>query len=210
MDFKTIKQKKILIIITGVPGTGKSTTASYLSQHFDGVPIVSTDIIRAFVISNQINDSVWLNNTSHQAWKEFGVKTEQTITEGFIKHSIAVFDYTYPLVDQLFKTYSLVILEGVHICQKILDECQQRYDLVIPIYIPIDSNNHIAWLEHKMKMRISQKNNWIDNYDILETLDRYFLTIFNHSKNTIRKKASYDILKVLHHIKDRIGAMVIV
>lgn len=78
--------KKTLILMCGIPASGKSTTAEKLARHFDHPPIVSLDMIREEL---------------------FGTRKEQA-------HGDVV--YNYSLVDTImfFKLHDVVIYDATN------------------------------------------------------------------------------------------------
>ena len=82
--------KKTLIIMCGVPASGKSTVARRLQQHFDHAPIISMDDIRE---------------------TKFGSRADQN-------HNYEVYNYSIIAVVDAFKTHDVVIYDATNRTRK--------------------------------------------------------------------------------------------
>ncbi|WDH83332.1 AAA family ATPase [Paenibacillus urinalis] len=191
-----------LIALYGVPGTGKSTAAACLSMRFDGALVISTDIIRAFAVSQGMEQSVWLNRTSHDAWQLLGNKTETNVLEGFRRHSEAVLMLIEPMLEQLFRKHKLVILEGVHMTQELLGRVSTRAGRLLPVYLGIDESIHGRRLEKKASSRVQADNVWQRNYDVLQTIDGYLMSLDHEHKIEACPRDQRE----LHALVERIAA----
>jgi 2-phosphoglycerate kinase len=183
----------ILIVIFGVPGTGKSTAASHLSVCLDGTLVISTDIVRTFAVSHGLESSKWLNRTSHDAWQLFGEKTIEHIVSGFRLHSEAVLSFVDPILKELFQKHRIVILEGVHMTEETLQRYEGLADMLLPIYVGIDESYHGRRLEKKTSSRIQADNVWQRNYDVLQTIDNYFKQLKTRNKIDIYPRDEKDL-----------------
>jgi 2-phosphoglycerate kinase len=166
-----------VIFIYGIPGTGKSTLASILSTKLYSASIISTDIVREMVLDNDLSENLWLNSVSHQAWKQFGKKTEQTIVKGFENHAEAVNLYVESLIHRLIKKHNIVIIEGVHFTKKILTQFSHQSFEFIPIVLHLPMDKHMNRLEEKLKIRQQKENVWLQNYAVMTVLDHYYASL---------------------------------
>ncbi len=74
-----------LIILLGIPGSGKSSIAKYLQSEFQEYKIISTDAIRAKLFGNEAIQGPWL-----KIWNE----VEQQLQEAIITTNTVIYDAT--------------------------------------------------------------------------------------------------------------------
>lgn len=201
MVLKSVKQQTV-IFIYGIPGTGKSTMASVLSTKLFGASVVSTDIVREIIIDNQISDNNWLNSVSHQAWQHFGIKTEQTVLDGFINHAAAVHRYVGSAVERLLHKHNVIIVEGVHYTKAIHDYYRSSPIHFIPVALHVEKEQHIARLEQKLTIRQQQENVWVQNYAVMTLLNTYYRTIADEQTIIIENEAQLQL--AIQNIEEKI------
>jgi 2-phosphoglycerate kinase len=200
MVYEGISQPTV-IFIYGIPGTGKSTLASLLSMKLYSASIISTDIVREMVLDNNLSENKWLNSVSHQAWKQFDEKTNQTIVEGFEYHAEAVNHYVENLVLRLVRKHNIVIVEGVHFTKGILAHySNQQFDF-IPIVLHLAKDTHMTRLEEKLKIRQQKENVWLQNYEVMTVLDNYYASLKN--EKTIVISNEQQLKSVVNKLEER-------
>ena len=74
-----------VILINGVPGSGKTTIAYKLAAILEIEEVIQTDTIKE--VFKVINHPEIALSTTHSAWKFFGEKNEQNIINGFKAHT---------------------------------------------------------------------------------------------------------------------------
>lgn len=168
MENATVAPK--VIAIMGVPGTGKTTLACHLAAALHGVPIVSADIVKAFMLASNPDDAE-TDTVSYQAWRLVGEHTLDSIEEGLTKHSYPIFRKCVEVVNVLARKHSIIVVEGVHVLPKFLPDF--RPYTITPI-IMTNQNLEVAF-RIKSKHRLNNENPWHSNTHTLQCIQKYFL-----------------------------------
>ena len=80
---------KKVIIITGPPGSGKSTISEKLAESFDKGVVINVDKIRHMIKGGYTNP--WENNVSSQKQKMLAIKNACDLANNFSKSGFCVF-----------------------------------------------------------------------------------------------------------------------
>ncbi|PSB31921.1 AAA family ATPase [Stenomitos frigidus] len=79
-----------LILLIGLPGSGKSTFAALRLQACPQRQLISTDAIRSCLFGDEAVQENWL-----KVWREVGRQFQQTVQQGRMEHtSEAIYDAT--------------------------------------------------------------------------------------------------------------------
>lgn len=187
---------KILITIIGLPGTGKTTMANKLSIAMAGIPVISTDIVKA--IYRSTGHEV-LGLTSHTAWQLFGECTDDNIIKGFELQAEILYRYSLNISESLFKTYNTVVVEGLGIDLKKYNELRNYKKILI--YLK-NSRIDIAY-KNKLQYRNDKNNNWYAHQSVLKVIDSYIqnkISYIDGAVITIDVADSYKIEQLIKEI----------
>ncbi len=156
---------KNIILILGIPGSGKTTFANKLSAEMAGIPVVCTDIVKVVYEEESINI---LSKVSHNAWQIVGERTDENIVLGYKIFSAELFKYSYALAKKLLRTYNTVIIEGLGIDVSVLDDLPES---IITVFLT-NRDRQTGYL-NKLCYRNNKENNWQKNEHALELISEY-------------------------------------
>ena len=186
-------KNKLLVLIVGIPGTGKTTLANALSSRMSGVPCINTDVIKA---AYEDEAPEVLTKSSHTAWKLFGECTEENIIKGYRLLAQELFRFSLTVAEKLFETYNTVIIEGLGIdLEKIPAE---NYGVVI---FYLTNKMRSDGYKNKIRYRNDKNNNWEKNKDVLKVVENYLVeklrTLDNVYEVEVTDAALDDVMKML-------------
>ena len=193
---------KIVILILGIPGAGKTTLANNLSNALAGIPHVDTDIIKA--VYETTNPQIF-SQTSHSAWALFGECTYENIIKGYTVLSREIFKKCIPLIQRLLKTYNTIIIEGLGI------DIDKIEDLQIPtIVFYLTNQNKEEGYKNKMMYRNSGVNGWERDQSILQTIDTYMKQRLSKVPNVsfIEVSDGYDVKQLVKDIGVKLNTII--
>ena len=98
--------KTKLILIGGVPGTGKSTIAYHLALKLKVDKVLSTDMVKIFTKTYCKNIDKYLFTTTHEAYKLENL----SIIDGYRKHSKVINEQVLKVLDNIKD--KVIIIEG--------------------------------------------------------------------------------------------------
>lgn len=159
---------KKIILVMGIPGSGKTTFANKLSTMMSGIPVICTDIVKA---AYEDKSPVILSKVSHTAWELIGDCTDENIVKGYQVFSKELFKFAYNLAKKMLNTYNTVIIEGLGIDVSVLDDLPEY---VIKIFL-VNQNKEEAY-QKKLIFRNSKINNWKENEKALCCIEKYIET----------------------------------
>ena len=178
--------KTKLILIGGVPGTGKTTIAYNLALNLKIDKVLSIDILKALAKTFNTN-SEYINTTTHEAYK-----IENTsIVEGYKRHSKVVNNIVLEVLENIKD--KIIIIEGTTINKDFINMLNKdKYDFV-SLNLTTSPETLITRYKEKEKIR---KSNWIDNIKVIEEIANYLsidsINIENDNiKNTIERIEKY-------------------
>jgi len=157
---KIISEKKEyenkIILIGGVPGTGKTTIAVELAKKLGIEHIIHTDTIRNIMRYYETNPL--LHEVSHTAWKYFGECNNKNIIKGFFKHAFLLNKVIKDLIQDIIKKGSSAIIEGIHITPLLSFLISED----IPIFILHinNRNDHFKIFDNKNNKRSIKNKDW--------------------------------------------------
>lgn len=170
--------QKILIYFYGVPATGKTSIASICGTYFNGAPLISTDIFKTFFASQCLQEEI-LKYTSDTAWKMYGNLSEETFSRGYETLSEKVLMPLIPLVEELFKTYKIVFIEGAHINATFLRSLREQDIYLLGIFLPLQTSRFSDFTNEKLKIRHKTHNRWLENLREIEYLNKILYSFQN-------------------------------
>ncbi|MBM3233724.1 hypothetical protein FJZ19_01380 [Candidatus Pacearchaeota archaeon] len=153
-----------IILIGGVPGTGKSTLATELAKSFGIEHVIHTDIIRDVMRSYEDKTkNPLLFDVSHKCWKYFGELNNCNVIKGFFEHTFLMKSIIKKLIFNNIKAGTSAVIEGVHITPFLALEIPKN----IPIFILSinNKNEHFKMFDNKNNRRTIKNEEWYENYN---------------------------------------------
>ena len=198
-----MKKLNKVILICGVPGTGKSTIALKLADTFGIDQIASTDILREIMRSLIKKEKMpILFSTTHEAWKHIGEKNNENIIKGVICHARLIYPQIIHLIKQAEKEGRDIILEGVHLIPEIFDKIKNSTSQEVHYFLLHlkDKKEHFKRFDYKNEKRTIFHYTWYSNFENMKLIDNWLrneaakrgLNIIenNNLPETIKKSAS--------------------
>ncbi|MHA2357241.1 MAG: hypothetical protein ACXABK_00545 [Candidatus Heimdallarchaeaceae archaeon] len=167
--------KPIIILLAGVPGIGKSTLASRLSQRLEISNIIGTDMIREILrqtISNKLVPEI--HSSSYEAYKFLKPTLNPILRQsivGYEEQSRHVVVGIEAAIQSALYSRENSIIEGVHLAPNILQPSiiQEPHVLYGLLYLEEDEE-HLT--------RIQQRETYVES----RTADRY-IRAFSEIRN---------------------------
>jgi len=178
--------KTKLILIGGVPGTGKTTIAKKLALNLKIDKVLSTDMIKIFAKTYLNNENKYLLTTTHEAYKIDNL----SIIEGYLKHSTTMNNLILEILPNIKD--NIIIIEGVTINKEFLKNIDKNKYEIVHINLTTKKETLINRYKEKSKLR---KSNWIENIHIIEEIDNYLkkgnITIINNNEKSFERIIKY-------------------
>jgi 2-phosphoglycerate kinase len=139
--------KKVVILIGGVPGVGKSSISGYLSRELGFDIVLSGDYLREFLRPFIKSDQQIASSSVYDSWKFFGEKTDENIIKGFLKQAEIMNMGTESTIRRAIDNGEKIILETLYFYPDFLDKYS---DSIIPTYLFINNEgDHRKHLEER-------------------------------------------------------------
>lgn len=157
--------KPVLILICGMPGTRKSSTAVMLGGLLGFSSVIGMDEVRDIMQVYDKNPVV--QSKSHYCWEFFGKFDKENFTKGYYAHSRAL---KKGLLAPLNKNLSLgenTIAEGVHLAPSLYSGRHTRYIINARVFHFVltsgDFKHHQKLLSKKFGRRHNLQKPWSEN-----------------------------------------------
>ncbi len=179
--------KTKLILLGGVPGTGKTTVAYNLALKLGVDKVVSVDMIKAFTKAYKNRFSRYVFTTTHEAYKLDGI----SVIEGYLKHSKVINNIMLKVIENIKDNF--VIVEGSTINKDFINIIDKTKYEIVYINLDLSSDRLIERYKKKEKLR---KSNWIENIKNIEVINNYlrkdnFSVVNDNLENTIDRIVEY-------------------
>lgn len=184
--------KTKLILIGGVPGTGKTTLAYKLALELGIDKVVSIDMIKAMTRTYKDNFDKYVFTTTHEAYKLENI----SIIEGFLKHSEEVNKIALDIVSNI--NDNVIIVEGATINRNILDLIDMEKYEVSYVNLCLDKENLIKRYEMKNRVR---KGRWIENIEIINQINEYLM---KDNFNIVNDDLDVTLERMLEYVKENL------
>jgi 2-phosphoglycerate kinase len=195
-------KKPWLIIITGVPATGKSTLAIQLAAKLDWKIALGADEIKA--IMKKYDKNKYLRTSSHNAWKLLGERNKRNILEGFKRYSLALKPGVDIVIKKSKKTGENLIIEGVHLVPRLYREISGFNKLFIVVKSDF-SYGHLDRIKNKVFERHNkQPDVWSDKMEIFSMMENKFFQQRSNSNDLFigLEGTANQIKKIIKYIQN--------
>ena len=179
--------KTKLILIGGVPGTGKTTIAYHLALKFKIDKVISLDTLKLYAKTFNNNFNKYIFTTTHEAYKLENIP----IIDGYLKHSNEINKLLIKTLDNIKD--NIIIIEGSTINKNIINLLDKDKYEIIYFNLYLDSKELIERYKLKSKIR---KSTWIENIKNIEEINNYLLkdnlSFYNKDlKETLERITNY-------------------
>ncbi|MBS3066981.1 AAA family ATPase [Candidatus Pacearchaeota archaeon] len=161
-----------VILINGVPGSGKTTIAYKLAAILEIEEVIQTDTIKE--VFKVINHPEIALSTTHSAWKFFGEKNEQNIINGFKAHTKYFEDFLLKIIEITEKEGKNIIIEGVHATPRLYSLIETKNK--ISFFLNINESSRLVRCDVKNSKRKVKNTDWYNNSDVISFLNSYLLS----------------------------------
>lgn len=211
------REKPILIMIGGAPGTGKSALATELAQRLEIVRTQSTDLLRE-VMRMMIPERLLpvLHKSSYDAWQALPQSSkiqhvpDDLLMDGFRAQAELLTVPCEAVIKRSLREQTSLIIEGVHVQHSLLDKIPDMADTItIPITLAV-LNRQI--LRDRFRGRGEQidarrADRYLEHFDSIWRLQSYLLSEADrlHTPIIINDNKEQIIQEVMVTVVDRLS-----
>lgn len=193
-------QKPLIIFISGIPATGKSTLAIKLAAKLDIKVCVGVDEVKEVVKIYDKNPFV--HRSSHDCWQLIGERNKKNILLGYKKYCYGLKNGVGSIINRSKNNGENAIIEGVHLLPEIYlktSELNVFYFLITSNFGFIHKKNIKKRLIERHKM---QDDVWSERYPELKIIQNEMIMSANKFRCNILKENSIsnqvkEIVKIL-------------
>lgn len=184
--------KTKLILLGGVPGTGKTTVAYELALKLKIDKVVSVDMVKAMTRTYKELFSPYVFTTTHEAYKLEGV----SVIEGFLKHSEAINRVVLDIVRNI--NDKVILIEGATINREFLNEIDKdKYDIV-SIHLDLSKEELLKRYEMKGKIRTGK---WSENIEVINEIREY---LKKDSFSIVNDNLEITVERIVEYVKENL------
>ena len=215
--------RKLIFLIGGTAGCGKSSTANALGNRLEIVHSQSTDMLRE-IMRTMIPEGLMpiLHRSSFNAWKAFPQQTskrrkvsetllmqrrkvsESLLIQGYRSQADLLTLAIQAVLNRATREQVSLVLEGVHLHPALMEKLQAETDaVVIPVMVGLVKRKH---LERRIKARSTsvpnrEPDHYLEYIDEIWGLQSYLLSEADRNNiriviNESRDKTFADIMKL--------------
>ena len=207
------KYKPIIILLAGVPGIGKSTLSSRLSQRLEITNIIGTDMIRQILrqtISSKLVPE--LHCSSYEAYKFLKQKLNPTLRQsivGYEEQSRHVVVGVEAAIQSALYSRENTIIEGVHLSPNIIQPSvlNEPHVIMMLLYLE-DEEEHLSRIKTRgTKVENRRADKYLDAFKEIRSIQTFLVeeaTKANikmiettNSKEALEKLMDYSWEKIL-------------
>ena len=180
------RDRPILIMIGGAPGTGKSALATELAQRLEIVRTQSTDLLRE-VMRMMIPERLVpvLHRSSYDAWQalpqsgELQSEADDLLENGYRAQAELLSVPCEAVIKRSLKEQTSLIIEGVHVQHELIDKIPEIDNVIaIPITLAVLSREKLIdrFLGRGEQIDSRRADRYLQNFDSIWRLQSYLLS----------------------------------
>ena len=189
------RERPIVILIGGAPGTGKSALATEIAQRLEIVRIQSSDLLRE-VMRMMIPERLIpvLHKSSYDAWQALPGSADADdsegnyVIDGYLAQAELLKVPCEAVINRSLHEESSLILEGVHVHQATVDlVASERDAIVIPIMLAVLSRDKLRDRFKGRGKHADQRHaeRYLDHFDAIWRLQSHLLSEGDRQENRI-------------------------
>ena len=173
--------KPIIILLAGVPGIGKSTLASQLSQYFEITGIIGTDMIREILrqtISPKLVPEI--HCSSYEAYKHIRSQLNPLLRQsiiGYEEQSRHVIVGVEAAIQSALYMRQNMIIEGVHLSPNILNQklINDPHVLFLMLHLKDEEEHLKRFIEREHQETIRKAKKYVESFTEIRHIQNYLL-----------------------------------
>ncbi|MEM4389672.1 MAG: AAA family ATPase [Candidatus Micrarchaeia archaeon] len=169
----------LIIIVGGIPGTGKTTLASELAIRLGIRIVLGGDTLREF-LRGMVDEKAYpvLFSSVYEAWKHFGPEpTREAVIKGYVEQSRIMNACLARMLERCERDGESIVLEYLHFLPSMLEH-QLRFKGAVGMALELKSRE-----EHIQRFRMRQRyshykspvERLINNLDKYEAMSAYMI-----------------------------------
>lgn len=181
--------KTKLILIGGIPGTGKTTISYKIALKLKIDKVINIDLLKIIVKTCNSDLDKYFYTTTHEAYKLDNL----SVIDGYLRHSEIVNKLVINVLDNIKD--NIVIIEGATINEDFINRLDKnKYDLIyINLLCPYDILQDRYILKNKIR-----KGRWSDNLTNIKIIDKY---LKNTKYNILNVDTDYSVERIVNYVK---------
>jgi 2-phosphoglycerate kinase len=204
--------KPIIILLAGVPGIGKSTIASQLSQRLEISHIIGTDMIRQ-VLRQTISSKLIpeLHSSSYEAYKKLKPKLNPILRQsivGYEEQCRHVIVGVESAIQTALYSRENSIIEGVHLAPNILNPSvlDEAHVILILLYLEEEEEHKRRIQERGTEVELRKPDRYINAFSEIRNIQTYLVEEATKVKIPIieTSESSEALKKIMDKIWERI------
>lgn len=168
-----------VIMIGGVPGTGKSTIAINLAKALKIDQILQTDLLRDVMqLYESKKENPMLFSVTHECWKFLGSKNKKNVIRGALLHAETLHGKIIEIVRKSLKDGRSIIVEGVHVTPNLIKKINSGPGKIYGFILSKkNTKDHLKFFDLKNEERAIPHTKWYENFKEIRTIQSHLVKI---------------------------------
>lgn len=184
--------KTKLILIGGVPGTGKTTLAYKLALNLKIDKVLSTDMIKIFAKTFNNDYDKYLFTTTHEAYKLDNL----SVIDGYLKHSKSINNLVLDILKNIKD--NIIIIEGGTINKEFVNMIDKNNYEIVYLNLTTSKQELLRRYQQKAKLR---ESTWIQNIAIIDEINNY---LKKDNINIINNNVDRTLERIIKYVKENL------